>query len=213
MPARHILDKHRVEHAAQIVGNRLGIVESRRKGHAAIGEVTVERILGTFLPAPRRSVLRKRERQHIQLDIAAREQRGKLSGKEEGIRARDVQVDALADIERIDGPLELPYVLHLVEEHVVRAGTQALDDIAVELARVERVLFVPALEVDTQDVAVCDALCAKLPTKQFEHTRLAATAQTSCHLDDVAILPPVKPAEINRTIYQVVFHICSKPMR
>ena len=142
-----VLENDGVEHASQIVHYVAGIVDVQNIGQPTVREVIVKGALNIDLKTGA-SIFGKRKRLYEHLHIPPRQKRGKLAREKLRIGARDIQVYIVTHIKAVHHPFEVLHMLHLVQEHVIRAGCQPGDDVIVQRLRLTRICPVHLLEVD-----------------------------------------------------------------
>ena len=103
-----------------------------RARHPALDHIAVERRLDIVL-GKIQEIFAEGEGEHCDLKDAAAEQGGEVAGKEEGVGAGQIDIEALLLVQAVDDGLKPVAKLHLIDEEIIcNAFPVAFVDIAVE---------------------------------------------------------------------------------
>ena len=123
-----------------------------RARHSAFDHIAVERRLDIVLGIIQ-EIFAEGEGKHCDLEDAAAEQGGEVAGKEKGIGAGQIDIEALFLVQAVDDGLKSVAKLHFVDEEVIRdAFSVVFVDIAVESVPRFQSLKLFEIELDADDV-------------------------------------------------------------
>ena len=123
-----------------------------RARHPALDHIAVERRLDIVFGIIQ-EIFAEGEGKHCDLKDAAAEQGGEVAGKEEGVGADQIDIEALLLVQAVDDGLKPVAKLHLIDEEVIcNAFPIAFVDIAVESVPRFQSLKLFEIELDADDV-------------------------------------------------------------
>ena len=123
-----------------------------RARHPALDHIAVERRLDIVLGIIQ-EIFAEGEGEHCDLKDAAAEQGGEVAGKEEGVGAGQIDIEALLLVQAVDDGLKPVAKLHLIDEEVIcNAFPIVFVDIAVESIPRFQSLKLFEIELDADNV-------------------------------------------------------------